>query len=113
MSSRKPGQRTLSGILIFATSLMAGSITAAPARADSVAYINNLHSLGISPPGGDAELKEWGWEVCALFQMGFRPEKVLQQSVYNSQNTPPYGMSVGQANAVVDHAVSDLCADRK
>jgi hypothetical protein len=72
-----------------------------------------LHDAGINTPGGDAELKEWGWEVCKLFEYGVEPDKVLYQAVYNSGSSPQYGMTREQANDVVDFAVSDLCNDHK
>jgi hypothetical protein len=88
---------------------LTGMVTAAPARADAESYINKLHKAGINLPGGDMEMKEWGWEVCALFGSGVEPDKVLYQAVYNSGSHPQYGMTVEQANDFVDFAVTDLC----
>jgi hypothetical protein len=87
------------------------SLASAPtAAADTASYVQKLHDAGINTARGDVELKEWGWEVCALFDRGVPPDKVVQQAVYNSASKPPYGMSTDQANLVVDTAVSDLCA---
>ena len=90
-----------------------GVVASAPARADTESYLQKLHEIGINTPGGDVELKEWGWEVCALFIRGFPPDKVLQQAVYNSGASPQYGMSVEQADAVVHIATTDLCDARE
>jgi hypothetical protein len=92
---------------------LTGAVAAGTARADTVSYLNKLHDAGINTPGGDAELKEWGWEVCQLFIHGVEPDKVLHQAVYNSGNSPQYGMTVEQADDVVNFAVSDLCSDHK
>lgn len=92
---------------------LTGLAAAGTARADTVSYLSKLHDAGISTPGGDAELKEWGWEVCKLFIYGVEPDKVLYQAVYNSGSRPQYGMTVEQANDVVDFAVSDLCDEHK
>jgi len=87
------------------------SLAAAPtAAADTVSYLQKLHDAGINTPRGNVELEEWGWEVCALFDRGFPADKVVQQAVYNSGSKPQYGMTVKQANLVVDTAVSDLCS---
>lgn len=104
--------------IVFGTALTiglsapGGVFAAIPARADTRSYIDNLNKLGIKTPGGDLELKEWGWEVCALFRRGVRPDRVLEQAVYNSGSRPQYGMSIEHANAIVDHAVTDLCSER-
>ena len=84
---------------------------AAPsAHADTISYLEKLRNAGIQTPRGDLELKEWGWEVCALFDRGADPVSVVEQAVYNSGSKPQHGLSVDQANMIVDTAVSDLCA---
>ncbi|GAB4666036.1 DUF732 domain-containing protein [Mycobacterium intracellulare] len=88
-------------------------VAAAPARADTESYLQKLREAGISTPGGDAEMKEWGWEVCQLFAQGVSPENVVRQAVYNSGSHPQYGMTVDQANMIVNSAVSDLCNAHK
>jgi hypothetical protein len=113
MIRRRPDVRAIAPRLAIPALFVAAAFAAAPARADSVSYLNNLHNLGINTPGGDAELKEWGWEVCALSGMGVAPEKIRGQAVYSSQNAPPYGMSVEQADMVVHGALTDLCNDRR
>lgn len=93
----------------------AGIAWAAPVYADTQSYLDKLRAVGINAPGGittpggDIEMKEWGWEVCALFARGVEPDKVRDQAVYNSGSSPQYGMSVEQADAIVSAAVSDLC----
>jgi hypothetical protein len=88
---------------------LTGIVTATPSRADSESYLNKLHNAGINLPRGDNEMLEWGWEVCALFARGVKPDKVRDQAVYNSGSRPQYGMTVQQANDFVDFAVTDLC----
>lgn len=105
--------RALSAGWIFGAATLVGLVAAAPAQADTQSYLQKLAAADIKTPGGDAEMKEWGWEICALFAMGVPPDKVVQQAVYNSGSVPQYGMTVEQANLVVDIAVSDLCTDRK
>jgi hypothetical protein len=85
-------------------------VAAAPARADTDSYLAKVHNLGVSTPGGDLELNEWGWEVCVLFAHGVAPGKVRDQAVYNSGSHPQYGMTVEQADAIVRIAVTDLCS---
>lgn len=109
MTVRRRRARALGIVLPVGTLLVSWVGTAAPARADSETYVNNLKALGIQVPRGDNELKEMGWEVCALFDLGVAPDQVLYQAVYNSRSKPPYGMTVKQANAIVDNAVSQLC----
>jgi hypothetical protein len=113
MRWRRPDARVIAPTLTISALLVAASFWATPVRADSIAYLKNLHDLGINTPGGDSELKEWGWEVCALSAMGMAPDKVKIQAVYNSQEVPPYGMSVGQADTIVHYAQADLCNDRR
>ncbi|WP_054601744.1 DUF732 domain-containing protein [Mycolicibacterium fortuitum] len=108
-------RRTLGTALAIPVLVLAGMPWAAPAYADTQSYLDVLHAVGInvpggiSTPGGDIEMKEWGWEVCALFAMGVPADKVRDQAVYNSGSSPQYGMSVRQADAIVSAAVSQLC----
>ena len=96
------------------TALVLGSIAlSAPAAADTANYLKDLHGQGISTPGGDPEIKEWGWEVCALVALGQPYDKVRAQAVYNSGSKPQYGMSVEQADAIVHSAVANLCSDHR
>ncbi|ORB39013.1 hypothetical protein BST41_18525 [Mycolicibacterium porcinum] len=90
----------------------AGLVVAAPAAADTQSYLQKIHDAGINPPRGDLELKEWGWEICAMFLRGRSPVDVVRQTVYNSGSKPLHDMSEQQANLIVDTAVSDLCPDR-
>lgn len=100
---------------VFGTALavgalvLTGMVTAAPSRADTESYLNKLHNAGINLPRGDNEMKEWGWEVCALLASGVKPDKVRDQAVYNSGSRPQYGMTVEQANDFVEFAATDLC----
>jgi hypothetical protein len=112
-AARKRDARVVAVVLSVAALTLTGLAPAGTARADTDAYLNKLHDAGINTPGGDAELKEWGWEVCKLFIFGVPPDKVLEQAVYNSGSSPQHGMTVEQANDVVDFAVTDLCDDHK
>jgi hypothetical protein len=82
------------------------------ARADNPAYLNTLHDAGINTPRGEYELKEWGWEVCELRARGKPPRQWVEQSVFQDALHPPYGLSIDQANFIVDTAVKYLCDDR-
>jgi hypothetical protein len=113
MATRRWDARVLGTVLSVGTFALCGVVTAGAARADTVSYLNKLHDAGINTPGGDGEMKEWGWEVCQLFLMGVPADKVRDQAVYNSGNTPQYGMSIEQADDIVNFAVSDLCNDHK
>ncbi|MEX3738661.1 MULTISPECIES: DUF732 domain-containing protein [Mycolicibacterium] len=103
------------GASVLGTALAVGALaltclgTAAPSKADSQSYIDKLHDAGINLPRGDNEMKEWGWEICALFALGTAPDKVRDQAVYNSGSGPQYGMTVEQADTIVNSAVTDLC----
>jgi hypothetical protein len=82
------------------------------ASADGKSYLQKLHDDGINTSRGEYELKEWGWEVCALRSRGKPPRQWVEQAVYQSALHPPYGLTEDQANTIVDTAVSDLCDDR-
>lgn len=113
MATDARGAITVGAGLLIAGLTIIGLGTTAPARADTESYLNELRDAGITNPRGDIGMEEWGWEVCELFAKGFPPDKVLKQAVYNSSSRPPFGMTVQQANAVVDFAVADLCTARK
>jgi uncharacterized protein DUF732 len=89
---------------------LSGLVGAAPARADTASYLSKVHNEGVNVPGGDLELNEWGWEVCALLARGVAPDKVRDQAVYNSGSHPQYGMSDEQADAIMNFAITDLCS---
>lgn len=101
------------GAIVLAAGLTAlsGVVGIAPASAGGKEYLQKLHDAGINTARGEYELKEWGWEVCALREMGKSPRQWVEQSIYNSRPHPPYGLTEQQANTVVDAAVSDLCDD--
>jgi hypothetical protein len=99
--------------VVVAVSAVCAVATSAPASADTAAYLQHLADLGIKTPGGDPELKEWGWEVCALQDRGVPADKVIAQAVYNSGRGPQYGITDEQAQAVVHFATADLCNDRR
>lgn len=82
------------------------------AHADGKSYLQKLHDAGISTPRGEYELKEWGYEVCALRVRGKPPRQWVEQAVFQSALHPPYGLTEQQANTIVDIAVSELCDDR-
>ena len=92
--------------------LLSGIVGTGMASADGKSYLQKLHDVGIDTPRGEYELKEWGWEVCALRSRGKPPRQWVEQAVYQSSLHPPYGLTEDQANTIVDIAVSDLCDDR-
>lgn len=111
---RRRGGRTgvLCIVLTGGLTVLSGTVGIAPASADGKSYIDKLHSAGISTPRGEYELKEWGYEVCALRAQGRPPRQWVEQAVYQSSLHPPYGLTRQQANTIVDLAVSELCDDR-
>lgn len=88
---------------------MTGLVAAGAARADVQGYVDNMERLGITVPGGEIELLEWGYEACKLFEIGKDYEVARAQAVYNSGSGPRYNMTVEQADAIMHHAVKDLC----
>lgn len=113
MATRRRDSRLRRSALAFGALALSGMVVTAPAHADTVAYLKHLDDAGITTPRGEPELKEWGWEVCALFVLGVPPDKVRDQAVYNSGSRPQYGMTVEQADAIVHFAVTDLCSDKR
>jgi len=105
-------QRLAGRILATGVVPIIGLSVAAPATADTQSYLQKLYAAGINPPRGELVLKEWGWEICALFLDGRSPVEVVRHTVYNSGSQPMYDLSEQQANLIVDTAVSDLCPDR-
>lgn len=100
-------------VVMAAAMLMFSGFVGIPvARADANSYLRKLHDAGINTPRGEYELKEWGWEVCALRTRGKPPRQWVEQAVYQSAQHPPYGLTEEQANTIVDTAVSELCDDR-
>ncbi|OHV06222.1 DUF732 domain-containing protein [Mycobacterium talmoniae] len=91
---------------------LAGVVGSGMASADDKSYLQKLHDAGINTPRGEYELKEWGWEVCALRLRGKPPRQWVEQAVYSSSLHPPYGLTEQQANTIVDLAVSELCDER-
>lgn len=92
---------------------LSGLAFSAAAAADTQTFLDQVYGSGVRVPGGDPELKEWGWEVCALLDRGVDPGQVRDQAIYNSQSTPQYGMSVEQADGIFNSAVTQLCNDKR
>jgi hypothetical protein len=113
MATHSRAARIFGPALAVGALALTGMVATAPARADTVAFLNDLQNAGITTPRGEPELKEWGWEVCALFDQGVAPDKVKDQAVYNSGSSPQYGMTVEQADDFVRFAETDLCSDHK
>ncbi|BCO39285.1 hypothetical protein MINTM001_04240 [Mycobacterium paraintracellulare] len=109
MVARKWEASVLGTALAVGVLAVTAMVTAAPSRADTDSYLNKLHNAGVNLPRGDNEMKEWGWEICALLASGVKPDKVRDQAVYNSGSRPQYGMTVEQANDFVEFAATDLC----
>lgn len=83
--------------------------SAGPAQASADSYVANLTRLGIAVPGGEVELLEWGYEACALLEMGNNYESARAHAIYNSGSRPVYGLTVEQADTIMRYAISDLC----
>ena len=102
----------LGTVLAGGLTVMSGIVGTGCAGADGNSYLQRLHDAGINTPRGEYEMKEWGWEVCALRDAGKPPRQWVEQAVYQSGLHPPYGLTQEQANTIVDIAVSELCDDR-
>jgi hypothetical protein len=100
---------------VFGTTLavgalvLGGGVVASPAAASTDSYLNKVRDAGVTSPPIDLELREWGWEICSLLKLGVEPGKVRDQAVYDSSSHPQYGMTVEQADVVMDAAQTDLC----
>lgn len=105
---RPPG-RTLRMVLMAAMWAGATLTSASPAQASADSYVANLTRLGIAVPGGEVELLEWGYEACALLEMGNDYENARAHAIYNSGSFPVYGLTVEQADTIMRYAISDLC----
>ncbi len=112
MTMRRKVARVLGTVLAVVAWLVAGVVAAGPVRASAQEYVDNMHKLGINVPGGDVELLEWGYEACALLELGKDYDDARAQAVYNSGSGPRYGMTVDQADAVMHFAMANLCEDK-
>ena len=99
-------------VLAVAALLVAGVVAAGPVRASAQEYTDNIRRLGISVPGGDVELLEWGYEACKLLELGKDYQAAKAQAIYNSGSGPRYGMTVEQADAIMHYAIANLCNDK-
>jgi hypothetical protein len=113
MAMRRRDVSVLGTVLTAGALALTGMVAAAPVRADTVAYLDDLRNAGINTPRGEPEMKEWGWAICALLGRDVDPDRVRTDVVYNSGSSPQYGMTVEQADDVVHFAAIDLCADHK
>jgi len=107
MAARRWGTHLSCGAIVFG--VFASLVIVPTAQADTRSYLDQIYGAGIHTPGGDPELKEWGWEICALAKRGVAPDKIRAQAVYNSQSRPPYGMTVAQADLIMHAAMTELC----
>jgi hypothetical protein len=108
----RPGPAAVSLLLAGGLAALSNIVGPSPASADGDSYIQKLQDAGISTLRGEYELKEWGHEVCALRSRGKPPRQWVEQGVWNDQLHPPYGLTMDQANFIVETAVSELCEDR-
>ena len=112
MHTRRRRSLALSVVTAAGLVVSSGIVGIGTASADGKSYLQELYDVGINTRRGEYELKEWGWEVCALRSRGKPPRQWVEQAVYQSSLHPPYGLTEDQANTIVDTAVSELCDDR-
>jgi hypothetical protein len=109
MTTRGRRVRVLStvscGLVLAATALA----TAVPANADVKSYLRLMNDAGIHTARGELDLLEGGFEVCDLIRLGFPPEKVMRQALYNSSSQPFYGLTTDQAQTMYRLSVQELC----
>jgi hypothetical protein len=113
MGSAGPGMRWSMIVLAAVAMGYTAVVSAGSARADTQSYLSKLHDAGISTPRGELDVLEAGWEACELFDKGLSPDRVIQQSLYNSSSHPFYGLTPQQADTVLHLAVTELCSARK
>ena len=94
------------GLVLATTALF----TAGPANADVKSYLKLMDEAGIHTARGELDLLEGGFEVCELIRLGFPPEKVMRQALYNSSSQPFYGLTTDQAHTMYRLSVQELCS---
>jgi hypothetical protein len=111
MAARMRYGRFVGAALVGGPLLIAGVVWASPARADWVAYLNDLHNAGIQDfGGGDAALLQTGLKLCNQLAYGATPGQLQALALQRSDaDQGPNGLNPQQAAAVVSYAQADLC----
>ena len=91
--------------------LVAGLVSAGPARADATSYLNDLHNAGIQDVnGGDAALLQVGQKLCVQLGYGASPQQLDVLALQTSDaDLGALGLTPQQANDLVGYAQVDLC----
>ena len=96
--------------IALASVTIASLAFAAPANADSTAYLNDIHNAGIADSSGDSDILATGRQVCDWISSGSSPSEVKARILYNSDNDQgSSGINATQANDIVNYAMVDLC----
>jgi hypothetical protein len=111
MAAQKLHRRFMSTALIGGPLLAGGIAWATPAQADEASYLNDLHNAGIhAESGGDAALLQTGWKICQQIGYGTPLTELRNLALQRSDGTEgSNGLTVPQANDLVDFALFDLC----
>ncbi|MGB8390127.1 DUF732 domain-containing protein [Mycobacterium sp.] len=111
MAAQRRYGRFVGTVLVGVPLLVTGVVWAGPAHADEAAYLNDLHNAGIQDlRGGDAALLQTGWKVCTQLGYGASPEQLRDLALQRSDSAlGAGGLSVQQADALVNYAQLDLC----
>ncbi len=111
MAAQQFCRRLVSTALVGGPLLVSGIGWATPARADEAAFLNDVHAAGIHAiNGGDAALLQTGWKICQQIGYGAPLTELRNLALQRSDGSAgSNGLSVQQANDLVDYALFDLC----
>ncbi|GAA4538679.1 DUF732 domain-containing protein [Mycobacterium paraffinicum] len=113
MTAQRLCGRFMSTALVGGSLLVAGVMSAGPARADTTTFVNDLHKAGIhAVSGGDPALVQMGLSVCQQLSWGAPPSQIEGLAVQRSDSRQgANGITPQQADAVIEAALRDLCPD--
>ena len=99
------------GLAVMGSPLVvAGTVWAGPAQADSNTYLSDLHNAGIQAVGGDAALLQTGQKLCVQLGYGASSQQLVSLALQRSDaRQGARGLTPEKANALVDYAIADLC----
>lgn len=111
MAAPKLYRRLMSTALVGSPLLISGVVWANPAQADEASFLDDMHNAGIhAVNGGDAALLQTGWKICQQIGYGAPLTELRNLALQRSDGSPgSNGLTVPQANDLVDFALFDLC----
>jgi hypothetical protein len=111
MAAQKRYGQFMGSALASGLFLVAGIVFAGPAQADPASYLDDLHNAGIRDvAGGDPALLQTGSRLCTQLGYGVPPEQLRNLALQTSDtDLGPNGLTVQQADALINYARVDLC----